>query len=138
MNWSKFNIDDWLKQYGVYIGNCRMKGGNKPDDLRVSVVNWAIEREKGSNNGKTIALLINDDEYCALQSLFTELLTSSRICEAVRPSIKAYLKYQIEGLSFERLSKELGISISSCRNMVLAGKFYMLGHDKRLKLELES
>lgn len=141
MNWSRFNIDDWLHQYGLYLNTCRMQGGNRPDDLRVSAINWAIEREKGSNSArssKNTSLLINETEYCALHTLFNEFMLSDRVSDSIKPMIKAYLKYQIEGLSFERLSKELGISISSCRNTVLAGKFYMLGHDKRLKLELHS
>ena len=28
MDWAKYSLDEWLKQYGAYIQLCRMRGGS--------------------------------------------------------------------------------------------------------------
>ena len=48
MDWTKFTIEEWLKQYGAYVQTCRMKSGNEPDSLGVNQIYWLIcENNKG-------------------------------------------------------------------------------------------
>lgn len=42
MNWDRFSIEDWLKQYGAYIQISRMKSGHEPDSLGVNQIYWLI------------------------------------------------------------------------------------------------
>ena len=38
MDWDRFSIEDWLKQYGAYIQISRMKSGHQPDSLGVNQI----------------------------------------------------------------------------------------------------
>jgi hypothetical protein len=75
MDWSKFTIEDWLKQYGAYIQTCRMKSGNAPDDLGVNQIYWLIRSndDKQSNNKNVVICVISDFEAEQVRKLIKEV-----------------------------------------------------------------
>ena len=56
MDWSRFTIDEWLKQYAAFLSVSRMKGGHEPDSLEVNTIYWLVrENDKsGIVTGKQI------------------------------------------------------------------------------------
>lgn len=138
MDWSRFTVDEWLKQYGAYISNCRMRGGNAPDRLDVNQIHWLVRENdphgRGSY-GKFVYLQIGEFEAEHIERMLYEVRTSKRICKSAKVAVELYFQKMIRGLTLDQLDEEFTLSRSSINNMVFAGKYYVSGHDKRLKLD---
>ena len=137
MDWSKFTAEDWLKQYGAYIQTYRMKSGNEPDSLGVNQIYWLIcENNKGVAPRKDqIICKIDDFEAEQVRKLIIEVKQSKLICDSAKVAVQLFIEKNVRGLSLSQMESEFTLSRSSINNMVYAGKFYLAGHDKRLKIE---
>ena len=49
-------------------------------------------------------------------------------------AVELYIQKQVRGLTLDQMDSEFKLSRSSINNMIYAGKFYLAGHDKRLKI----
>lgn len=137
IDWSKHTIEEWLKQYGAYIQTCRMKSGNAPDNLGINQIYWLIcenNKDYGSRKNQ-ITCNISDDEAEEIRKLIIDIQFSNRICRSAKVAVKLFIEKNVRGLSLDQMVREFALSRSSINNMVYAGKFYLAGHDKRLKIE---
>ncbi|WP_347472723.1 hypothetical protein ABEF81_08725 [Acinetobacter thermotolerans] len=137
MDWSKFTIEEWLKQYGAYIQISRMKSGHEPDGLHVNQIYWLIlENNKGVAPRKDqVICQINDFEAEQVRKLIVDFNKSSSVCESGKRAVQLFIEKNVRGLSLDQMVREFALSRSSINNMVYAGKFYLAGHDKRLKID---
>ena len=136
MDWSKFTAEEWFKQYGAYIQTCRMKSGNKPDSLGVNQIYWLIcENNKGAAPRKNQLICdIDDFEADEVRKLIIDLKYSSRICDSAKVAVNLFIEKNVRGMSLDQMVKEFILGRTSIKSMVYAGKFFLCGHDKRLKL----
>ena len=137
MNWDRFSIEEWLKQYGAYIQISRMKSGNEPDSLRVNQIYWLIcENNKGIAPRKDqVICQINDFEAEQVRKLIVDFNKSSSVCESGKRAVQLFVERNVRGLSDRRMEDEFKLGRNVLRNMIYAGKFYLAGHDKRLRIE---
>lgn len=137
MNWDRFSIEDWLKQYGAYIQISRMKSGNQPDSLEVNQIYWLIlENNKGAAPRKDqIICQINDFEAEQVRKLIVDFNKSSLVCESGKRAVQLFVERNVRGLSDRKMEEEFKLGRNVLRNMIYAGKFYLAGHDKRLRIE---
>ncbi|WP_313582573.1 hypothetical protein [Acinetobacter variabilis] len=137
MDWAKFTIEEWLKQYGAYIQTCRMKSGNMPDNLGINQIYWLIcENNKGVATRKDqIICKINDFEAEQVRKLIVDFNKSSLVCESGKRAVQLFVERNVRGLSDRRMEDEFKLGRNVLRNMIYAGKFYLAGHDKRLRIE---
>lgn len=137
MNWDRFSIEDWLKQYGAYIQISRMKSGNQPDLLGVNQIYWLIlENNKGVAPRKDqVICQISDFEAEQVRKLIVDFNKSSSVCESGKRAVQLFVERNVRGLSDRRMEDEFKLGRNVLRNMIYAGKFYLAGHDKRLRIE---
>lgn len=137
MDWSKHTIEEWLKQYGAYIQICRMKSGNMPDNLGINQIYWLIlENNKGLAPRKDqIICKINDFEAEQVRKLIVDFNKSSSVCASAKVAVQLFIEKNVRGMSLSQMEKEFALSRSSINNMVFAGSYYLVGHDKRLRLK---
>ncbi|WP_216936219.1 MULTISPECIES: hypothetical protein [unclassified Acinetobacter] len=137
MDWAKFTVEEWLKQYGAYIQISRMKSGNEPDSLRVNQIYWLIcENNKGIAPRKDqVICQINDFEAEQVRKLIVDFNKSSSVCESGKRAVQLFVERNVRGLSDRRMEDEFKLGRNVLRNMIYAGKFYLAGHDKRLRIE---
>ena len=137
MNWDRFSIEDWLKQYGAYIQISRMKSGHEPDSLGVNQIYWLIlENNKGVAPRKDqIICKINDFEAEQVRKLIVDFNKSTTVCESAKVAVQLFIEKNVRGMSLSQMEKEFALSRSSINNMVFAGSYYLVGHDKRLRLK---
>ncbi len=137
MDWSVFTVEEWLKQYGAYIQTCRMKSGNQPDSLGVNQIYWLIcENNKGVAPRKDqVICQINDFEAEQVRKLIVDFNKSSSVCASAKVAVQLFIEKNVRGMSLDQLTREFKLSRSSINNMVYAGKYYVAGHDKRLKID---
>ena len=137
MDWGKFTIEDWLKQYGAYIQISRMKSGHQPDSLEVNQIYWLIlENNKGVAPRKDqVICQINDFEAEQVRKLIVDFNKSSSVCESGKRAVQLFIEKNVRGMSLSQMEREFTLSRSSINNMVFAGSYYLVGHDKRLRLK---
>ena len=137
MDWSKFTAEEWFKQYGAYIQTCRMKSGNEPDSLGVNQIYWLIcENNKGAAPRKNQLICeINDFEADEVRKLIIDLKYSSRICDSAKAAVNLFIEKNVRGMSLRQMATQFCLGRTSLDAMLYAGKFYLAGHDKRLRLE---
>jgi hypothetical protein len=137
MDWGRFSIEDWLKQYGAYIQISRMKSGNEPDSLGVNQIYWLIlENNKGVAPRKDqIICQINDFEAEQVRKLIVDFNKLSSVCASAKVAVQLFIEKNVRGMSLSQMEKEFTLSRSSINNMVYAGSYYLVGHDKRLRLK---
>lgn len=137
MNWDRFSIEDWLKQYGAYIQISRMKSGHQPDSLGVNQIYWLIlENNKGVAPRKDqIICKINDFEAEQVRKLIVDFNKSSSVCASAKVAVQLFIEKNVRGMSLSQMEREFALSRSSINNMVFAGSYYLVGHDKRLRLK---
>lgn len=137
MDWAKFTIEEWLKQYGAYIQISRMKSGHQPDSLGVNQIYWLIcENNKGVATRKDqIICKINDFEAEQVRKLIVEVRSSKVICDSAKAAVQLFIEKNVRGMSFDQMAREFTLGRTSIKSMIYAGKFYLVGHDKRLKLD---
>jgi len=137
MNWDRFSIEDWLKQYGAYIQISRMKSGHEPDSLGVNQIYWLIlENNKGVAPRKDqVICQINDFEAEQVRKLIVDFNKSSSVCASAKVAVQLFIEKNVRGMSLDQMAREFKLSRSSINNMIFAGEFYLCGHDKRLKID---
>lgn len=137
MDWSKFTIEDWLKQYGAYIQTCRMKSGNAPDDLGVNQIFWLIRSndDRQSNNKNVVICVISDFEAEQVRKLIKEVSDTKTICNSAKAAVGLFVEKNVRGMSLRQMANEFCLGKTSLDQMIFAGKYYLNGHDKRLRLE---
>ena len=137
MDWSKFTIEDWLKQYGAYIQTCRMKSGNSPDDLGVNQIYWLIRSndDRQSNNKNVVICVISDFEAEQVRKLIKEVSDTNTICNSAKAAVGLFVEKNVRGMSLRQMAIEFCLGKTSLDQMIFAGKYYLNGHDKRLRLE---
>jgi len=137
MNWDRFSIEDWLKQYGAYIQISRMKSGHQPDSLGVNQIYWLIlENNKGVAPRKDqVICQINDFEAEQVRKLIVDFNKSTVVCESGKRAVQLFVERNVRGLSDRKMEEEFRLGRNVLRNMIYAGKFYLAGHDKRLRIE---
>lgn len=136
MDWSKFTAEEWLKQYGAYVQTCRIRSGNEPDSLGVNQIYWLIcENNKGVALRKDqVICKISDFEAEEVRKLIHEVRNSRLICTSAKMAVLLFVEKNVRGLSLSQMEREFKLSKSSINNMVYCGKYYLCGHDKRLKI----
>lgn len=137
MDWGRFSIEDWLKQYGAYIQISRMKSGHQPDSLGVNQIYWLIlENNKGVAPRKDqVICQINDFEAEQVRKLIVDFNKSTVVCESGKRAVQLFVERNVRGLSDRKMEEEFKLGRNVLRNMIYAGKFYLAGHDKRLRIE---
>jgi len=137
MDWDRFSIEDWLKQYGAYIQISRMKSGHQPDSLGVNQIYWLIlENNKGVAPRKDqIICKINDFEAEQVRKLIVDFKKSTTVCASAKVAVQLFIEKNVRGMSLSQMEKEFTLSRSSINNMVFAGSYYLVGHDERLRLK---
>ena len=135
MDWSKYSIEEWLKQYGAYIQTCRMRGGSAPNDLGINQIYWLVRESIGEVKRKDqVICMIDDYEAEQVRKLIYNVKTSERICKSAKVAVSLFIEKNVRGLSLSQMEREFKLSKSSINNMVYCGKYYLCGHDKRLKI----
>ena len=137
MDWSKYTVEEVFQQYGAYTQICRMKSGNMPDSLGVNQIYWLIcenNKDYGSRKNQ-IVCNISDDEAEEIRKFIIDIQFSDRICRSAKVAVRLFIEKNVRGLSLDQMVREFALSRSSINNMVYAGKYYLAGHDKRLKID---
>ena len=136
MNWDRFSIEDWLKQYGAYIQISRMKSGNQPDLLGVNQIYWLIlENNKGVAPRKDqVICQINDFEAEQVRKLIVDFNKSGSVCASAKVAVQLFIEKNVRGMSLDQMVREFTLGRTSIKSMIYCGKFYLCGHDKRLKI----
>lgn len=137
MDWSKYSVEEWLKQYGAYVQTCRMKSGNEPDGLRVNQIYWLIcENNKGVAPRKDQVICnISDFEADQVRKMIVDFNKSNTVCESGKRAVQLFIEKHMRGMTLRQLAAEYKLGKTSIDSMIYAGKFYLAGHDKRLKLD---
>lgn len=137
MDWSKYTLEEWLKQYGAYIQTCRMKSGNEPDNLRINQIYWLIvENNKGVATRKDQMICkISDFEADCIRKLIVDFQKSTTVCESAKRAVMLFVEKNVRGLSLRQMAVEFCLGKTALDQMIFAGKYYLTGHDKRLRLE---
>ena len=137
MDWTKYTVEEVFQQYGAYTQICRMKSGNAPDNLGINQIYWMIcENNKDYGGRKNqIVCSISDDEAEEIRKLIIDIQFSNRICQSAKVAVMLFIEKNVRGLSLDQMVREFKLSRSSINNMIYAGKFYLAGHDKRLKID---
>ena len=137
MDWAKYTVEELFQQYGAYTQICRMKSGNTPDNLGINQIYWMIcenNKDYGSRKNQ-IVCSISDDEAEEIRKLIIDIQFSNRICQSAKVAVMLFIEKNVRGLSLDQMVREFKLSRSSINNMINAGKFYLAGHDKRLKID---
>ena len=135
MDWSKYSIDGWLEQFGAWCETVRMKGGDLPDGLHINQIYWLM-REAGSElpRGKSyIRCEIEDYEADQVQGLLRSLLNSEHTDLTTKFALICLIKNKVENKGLEKVAHETNQSKAQAAIMVSCARFYLAGHDKRLK-----
>lgn len=137
MNWSKYTLEEWLKQYGAYIQTCRMTSGNEPDSLRVNQIYWLIvENNKGVATRKDqLICKISDFEADCIRKLIVDFQKSTAVCESAKRAVMLFVEKNVRGLSDRKMEDEFKLGRNVLKSMVFCGQYYLAGHDKRLRID---
>ncbi len=105
MNWDRFSIEDWLKQYGAYIQISRMKSGNQPDSLGVNQIYWLIlENNKGVAPRKDqVICQISDFEAEQVRKLIVDFNKSSSVCASAKVAVQLFIEKNVRGMSLDQM-----------------------------------
>jgi len=136
MDWAKYTAEEWFQQYGAYIQTCRMKSGNAPDSLGINQIYWLIyENNKGAARRKNeVVCNINDFEADEVRKLIIDLQFSNRICDSAKAALNLFIEKNIRGMSLRQMANEFKLGKTSIDSMIFAGKYFLNGHDKRLRI----
>ncbi|WP_288450903.1 hypothetical protein [uncultured Acinetobacter sp.] len=136
MDWTKYTIDGWLEQFGAWCETVRMKGGDLPDGLHINQIFWLM-REAGKEipKGKSyIRCEINDFEATQVQALLRSILNSDKADFTTKFALVCLIKNKVENKGLGRVAQETNQSKAQAAIMVSCARFYLSGHDKRLKI----
>lgn len=136
MDWSKYTIDGWLEQFGAWCETARLKGGELPDGLHVNQIYWLIrEADKTPRNSKCfIRCEISDFEAEQVQALLRSVFNSEKVGFTTKFALMCLVKNKVENKGLSRVADETNQSKAQSAIMVSCARFYLAGHDKRLKI----
>ncbi|WP_343619656.1 hypothetical protein [Acinetobacter proteolyticus] len=136
MDWSKFTIDGWLEQFGAWCETVRMKGGDLPDGLHINQIYWLMrEAGKEMSKGKPyIRCEISDYEADHVQTLLRSLLISDKTDFITKFALICLIKNKVENKGLGKIALETNQSKAQAAIMVSCARFYIAGHDKRLRI----
>ncbi|NNP69887.1 hypothetical protein [Acinetobacter sp. Ac_5812] len=135
MDWSKYTIDGWLEQFGAWCETVRMKGGDLPDGLHINQIYWLL-REAGKEMPKSKSFIrcdIDDYEADQVQALIRSLLNSDRTDFTTKFALICLIKNKVENKGLGKVAQETNQSKAQAAIMVNCARFYLAGHDKRLR-----
>lgn len=135
MDWSRYNIDGWLEQFGAWCETVRMKGGGLPDGLHVNQIYWLIrEADKTPRNSKSyITCEISDFEADHIQALLKSIFKSENTDFTTKFALMCLVKNKVENKGLSKVAEETNQSKAQAAIMVSCARFYLAGHDKRLR-----
>ena len=136
MDWSKYNIDGWLEQFGAHCETVRMKGGDLPDGLHVNQIYWLIQEADKTPRASKIYIRceISDFEADHVQALLRSILKSESVDYTTKFALMCLIKNKVENRSLSTIANDTNQSKAQAAIMVSCARFYLAGHDKRLKL----
>lgn len=136
MDWSKYTIDGWLEQFGAWCETARMKGGDLPDELHINQIYWLIrENDKTPHASKSyIRCEISDFEADHVQALLRGIFKSSCTDFTTKFALMCLVKNKVENKGLSKIAEETNQSKAQAAIMVSCARFYIAGHDKRLKI----
>ncbi|EZQ10753.1 hypothetical protein [Acinetobacter sp. Ver3] len=136
MDWSKYNIDGWLEQFGAWCETVRMKGGSLPDGLHVNQIYWLIqEADKTPRSSKIyIRCEISDFEADQVQALLRSVLRSESVDYQAKFAVMCLIKHKVENRSLKSVGLITGQGETQTRMMVNCGRFFIHSRDNRLKI----
>lgn len=136
MDWSKFTIDGWLEQFGAWCETARMKGGSLPDGLHINQIYWFIrEADKTPRTSKCyITCEIEDFEAEQVQALLKSIFKSELVNFTTKFALMCLVKNKVENKGLSKVADETNQSKAQAAIMVSCAKFYLSGHDKRLRI----
>lgn len=136
MDWSKFTIDGWLEQFGAWCETVRMKGGDYPDGLHINQIYWLMrEADKTPRSSKSyIRCEISDQEEDQVQGLLKSIFKSDSVEFTTKFALMCLVKNKVENKALSKVAEETNQSKAQAAIMVSCAKFYLSGHDKRLRI----
>lgn len=134
VDWTRFDLEGWLYQFGAWCETARMKGGDLPDGLHINQIYWLMrEADKELPKGKSyIRCEINDFEADQVQGLLRSLLNSLNTDFITKFALICLIKNKVENKGLEKVAQETNQSKAQAAIMVSCARFYLAGHDKRL------
>ena len=137
MDWSKYTIDGWLEQFGAWCETVRMKGGDLPDGLHINQIYWLIKsaEDKPSKNKSHVICVITDFEADQVRLLIKDISETKTICASAKVAVNLFIQKNIRGLSLRCMAVEFRLGKTYLDQMIFAGKYYLNGHNKKLRLE---
>ncbi|MCU4539316.1 hypothetical protein [Acinetobacter bereziniae] len=136
MDWSKYTIDGWLEQFGAWCETARLKGGELPDGLHVNQIYWLIrEADKTPRNSKCyIRCEISDFEAEQVQALLRGVFNSENVDFTTKFALMCLVKNKVENRGLSAVASITNQSKAQAAIMVSCARFYLAGHDKRLRI----
>lgn len=136
MDWSKYTIDGWLEQFGAWCETARLKGGELPDGLHVNQIYWLIrEADKTPRNSKCyIRCEISDFEAEQVQALPRGVFNSENVDFTTKFALMCLVKNKVENRGLSAVASITNQSKAQAAIMVSCARFYLAGHDKRLRI----
>ena len=136
MDWTKFNIDGWLEQFGAWCETVRMKGGSLPDGLHVNQIYWMIkEADKTPRNSKhCITCEISDFEADQIQLLLRSIFRSKNVDYQAKYAVMCLVKHKVENRSLSAVAGITNQSKQMTHTMINCARFFIHSRDNRLKI----
>ena len=104
--------------------------------IGVNQIYWLIcENNKGVASRKNHLICeIDDFEADEVQKLIIDLKYSSRICDSAKAAVKLFIEKNVRGMSLRQMEHEFQLGRTALDSMIFAGKYFLNGHDKRLRI----
>ncbi|WP_286740582.1 MULTISPECIES: hypothetical protein [Acinetobacter] len=136
MDWTKYNIDGWLEQFGAWCETVRMKGGDLPDGLHVNQIYWLIrEADKTPRNSKCyIKCEISDFEADQVQDLLKGIFNSDAVDYAAKYAVMCLVKHKVENRSLSAVATMTNQSKGQVNIMVGNARYFLYGYKKNLRI----
>lgn len=136
MDWSKYNIDGWLEQFGAHCETVRMKGGDLPDGLHVSQIYWLIQEADKTPRASKIYIRceISDFEADQVQALLRSILKSESVDYQAKYAVMCLIKHKVENRSLSTVATMTNQSKQMTHTMIGCARFFIHSRDNRLKI----
>lgn len=136
MDWTKYNIDGWLEQFGAWCETVRMKGGDLPDGLHVNQIYWLIrEADKTPRNSKCyIKCEISDFEADQVQELLKGIFKSDAVDYTAKYAVMCLVKHKVENRSLSAVAAITNQSKGQINIMVGNARYFLYGYKKNLRI----
>lgn len=137
MDWTKYNIDGWLEQFGAHCETVRMKGGDLPDGLHVSQIYWLIQEADKTPRASKIYIRceIGDFEADQVQALLRSILKSESVDYQAKYAVMCLIKHKVENRSLSAVAGITNQSKGQVNIMVGCARFFLAGKYNFLRME---